>query len=113
MKKTVKKILTQQVNKPEHNLNYDSLKSEHDLKEYVFLTPSGYRHFFVLGKDLKDAEANFLRIDELKRKGFSLADLPIRVEYNEHKCKDWSMDDFADNNENRESIGVNLANEII
>jgi len=88
------------MNRIEHKQNFDSLKAEYGLKEYIFLTASGYRHFFVLGKDLKDAEANFMRIDELKRNGFTLEELPIRVEYNEKKCKDWSMDDFAENNEN-------------
>ncbi|HQO09605.1 MAG TPA: hypothetical protein PLK90_05370 [Clostridiales bacterium] len=85
----------------EHTNNYDSLKSEYGLKEFIFLTSSGYRHFFVLGKDLNDAENNFMRIDELKRNGFTIDDLPIRLEYDVSKCKDWSMDDFSENNENK------------
>ncbi|MDX9931216.1 MAG: hypothetical protein RB294_01425 [Bacteroidales bacterium] len=82
------------MNRHEHEENYNLLKIQHELKEYIFMTRSGYRHFFVLGKNLNDAEKNFLRIDEIKRNGFTLEDLAIRLEYNKEKCKDWSMDDF-------------------
>lgn len=88
------------MNRTEHNENYFRLKSEQNLKEYIFMTPAGYRHFFVLGKDLKDAEENFKRIDTLNRIGFVLEDLPIRLEYDKEKCKHWSMDDYFENNEN-------------
>jgi hypothetical protein len=81
------------------NEDYEINKQKNGLKEYIFLTPSGYRHFFVLGKDLKDAEENFMRLDLLKRNGFSLEDLPIRLEYDKEKTKEWSMDNFAENNE--------------
>jgi len=57
-----------------------NLKDKENLREYIFMTRSGYRHFFVLGKDLHDAEENFMKVDELKRCGFSLNDLPIRLE---------------------------------
>ncbi|MBI4648909.1 MAG: hypothetical protein HY738_20560 [Bacteroidia bacterium] len=83
------------------NITYEELKQKNGLKEYIFLTSSGYRHFFVLGKDLKEAENNFSRIDELKRYGFTLEDLPVRLEYDKFKTKDWSMDDFRANNENK------------
>jgi hypothetical protein len=79
--------------------DYEINKVKNGLKEYIFFTPSGYRHFFVLGKDLKDAEENFMRLDLLKRNGFSLEDLPIRLEYDKEKTKEWSMDNFAENNE--------------
>lgn len=91
------------MSRDEHDLNYNELKFQQGLKEYIFMTRSGYRHFFVLGKDLKDAEINFMRIDEIKRNGFTLEELPIRLEYNEVKCKDWSMDLFWVNNENKET----------
>ena len=94
------------MNRLEHLENYDSIKSEYGLKEFIFLTASGYRHFFVLGKDLKEAENNFMRIDELKRNGFTLDDLPVRLEYNKKKCKDWSMDDFSEHNENKKQVDV-------
>lgn len=50
------------------------------MKEFIFRTSAGFRTFFVLGKDLKDAENNFMRIDLLGRNGFSLEDLPVRRE---------------------------------
>ena len=78
---------------------WENLKGNEDLKEYIFMTRSGYRHFFVLGKDLKDAEENFMRIDVIKRSGFTLNDLPIRLE-NKPEIKNYSMDDFWNNNEN-------------
>lgn len=85
----------------EHIANYNSIKIEQDLKEFIFMTKSGYRHFFILGKDLKNAEENFLKTDEIKRNGFTLEELPIRLEYSEEKCKDWSVTDFWENNENK------------
>lgn len=63
--------------------NYNLLKSKLGLKEYVFSTPAGFRQFFVLGKDLEDAEKNFMRIDSIERVGFTLDDLPVRVEFDE------------------------------
>jgi hypothetical protein len=83
--------------------NYNLLKSQQGLKEYILMTRSGYRHFFVLGRDLRDAEENFMRVDEIKRNGFSLEELPIRLEYDREKCKEWSMDNFWLNNENKET----------
>lgn len=80
---------------------YEDLKQDNNLKEFIFLTRSGYRHFFVLGKDLNEAENNFMKIDEFKRYGFSLKDLPIRLEYKENITKNWSMDDYWENNENK------------
>jgi len=80
---------------------YEDIKVENNLKEFIFLTRSGYRHFFVLGKDLTEAETNFMKIDEFKRYGFTLEDLPIRLEYKEDLTKNWSMDDFWENNENK------------
>ena len=62
--------------------NYELTKKHYNLKEYVFMTFGGYRRFFVLGKNLKDAENNFMRIDVIKRNGFTLEDLPIRKKYN-------------------------------
>jgi len=91
------------MSREEHELNYNLLKVQQGLKEYIFMTPSGYRHFFVLGKDLKDAEINFMRIDVLGRNGFSLEDLPVRLEYNKEKCKDWSMDKYWEKNENKKT----------
>ena len=91
------------MNRDEHQENYKILQFQQGLKEYIFMTRSGYRQFFVLGKDLKEAEENFMRIDEIKRNGFTLEDLPIRLEYNKEKCKDWSMDMYWENNENKES----------
>jgi len=78
---------------------WENLKGNDNLKEFIFMTHSGYRHFFVLGKDIKDAEENFMRVDEIKRCGFSLEDLPIRLE-NKPETKDYSMDDFWARNEN-------------
>ncbi len=91
------------MSKEEQHHNYNLLKFQNALKEYIFMTRSGYRHFFVLGKDLKDAEENFMRIDEIKRNGFNLEELPIRLEYNKEKCKDWSMDNYWEQNENKVS----------
>ena len=78
--------------------NHES-KSLGDKKEYILMTRSGYRHFFVLGKDLHDAEENFMRIDEIERSGFTLDDLPIRLE-NSPEIKNFSMEDFWIKNEN-------------
>ena len=89
------------MSREEFKENYNQIKFQNELKEYIFLTRSGYRHFFVLGKDLKDAEINFMRIDEIKRNGFDLDELPIRLEYSEEKCKFWSMDQYWENNENK------------
>ena len=69
------------------------------MKEFIFMTRSGYRHFFVLGKNLKEAEENFMRIDEIKRCGFTLDDLLIRLE-NKPEVKNYSMEDFWTRNEN-------------
>ena len=84
----------------QQDVHWEKLKSNNNLKEYIFMTRSGYRHFFVLGKNLKDAEEKFMRIDEIKRCGFTLDDLPIRLE-NKPETKDYSMDDFWDKNENQ------------
>ena len=78
---------------------WENLKRNDNLREYIFMTRSGYRHFFVLGKDLKDAEENFMRTDVIKRCGFTLDDLFIRLE-NKSETKDYSMDDFWAKNEN-------------
>lgn len=78
---------------------WNNLKGNENLKEFIFMTRSGYRHFFVLGKDLKEAEETFMRIDEIKRCGFTLDDLLIRLE-NKPEVKNFSMDDFWNNNEN-------------
>ena len=91
------------MNREENDRKYDLFKFQQSLKEYIFMTRSGYRHFFVLGKDLKDAEINFMRIDEIKRNGFTIEELPVRLEYNKEKCKDWSMDIYWANNENIET----------
>ncbi|PIP54877.1 MAG: hypothetical protein COX07_02895 [Bacteroidetes bacterium CG23_combo_of_CG06-09_8_20_14_all_32_9] len=88
----------------EKDVIWENLKGNENLKEYIFMTRAGYRHFFVLGKDLKDAEQNFMRIDEIKRCGFSLEDLPIRLEYDKEKCKDWKKEDFWEKNENHNTI---------
>ncbi|MEK6615743.1 MAG: hypothetical protein AABZ32_06490 [Bacteroidota bacterium] len=74
------------------------------MKEYLFMTRANYRKFFVLGKNLKDAEDNFMRKDLLGRNGFSLDDLPIRLEYDKEKCKDWKKEDFWNKNENQKII---------
>ncbi len=79
--------------------DYHFTKKHLSLKEYIFMTRSGYRHFFVLGTDLKEAEHNFMRIDEIKRCGFTLEDLPIRLEYTE-QVKEYSMDEIWERNEN-------------
>ncbi|MBM3434619.1 MAG: hypothetical protein FJY07_00195 [Bacteroidetes bacterium] len=84
----------------EKDVQWENLKSRQNLKEYIFMTRSGYRHFFVLGKDLKDAEVNFMRVDEIKRCGFTLDDLPIRLE-NKPDVKNFTIEDFWNNNENR------------
>lgn len=94
------------MNNPMHNdqdILWENLKGNENLKEYIFMTRSGYRHFFVLGKDMKDAEKNFMRIDEIKRCGFTLEDLPIRLE-NKPETKNYSMDDFWAKNENQVEI---------
>jgi hypothetical protein len=83
----------------EKDIAWENLKGNANLKEFIFMTRSGYRHFFVLGKDLKNAEENFMRIDEIKRCGFTLDDLLIRLE-NKPEVKNFSMDDFWNNNEN-------------
>ena len=83
--------------------DWERLKESENLKEYIFMTRSGYRHFFVLGKDLKDAEKNFMRIDVIKRCGFTLDDLFIRLE-NKPETKDYTMDDFWAKNENQMEI---------
>jgi hypothetical protein len=90
------------MSREEQDLGYKLIKSQQRLKEFIFMTRSGYRHFFVLGSDLKDAEENFMRIDEIKRNGFNLDELPIRLEYDIEKCKEWSMDNYWSNNENKE-----------
>jgi len=77
-----------------------NLKDKENLREYIFMTRSGYRHFFVLGKDLHDAEENFMKVDELKRCGFSLNDLPIRLE-NKPEVKNYTIEDFWNKNENK------------
>ncbi len=79
--------------------NWENLKKRENLKEYIFMTHSGYRHFFVLGKDLKQAEEKFMHIDEITRCGFALDDLPIRLECTPD-IKNFSMDDFWAKNEN-------------
>ena len=79
---------------------YYRTKEKGNLKEYIFMTESGYRHFFALGVDLKDAEKNFMASDETQRAFFGLDDLPIRLEYDKEKCHDWVMSDYWANNEN-------------
>ncbi len=83
--------------------DWQKLKKEKNLKEYIFMTRSGYRHFFVLGENLKDAEENFMKIDEIKRNGFSLTDLPIRLE-NSEDVKNFSPDDFWKMNETKQKV---------
>lgn len=78
---------------------WEEKKGTENLREFIFMTRSGYRHFFVLGADLHDAEKRFLQIDEIKRFGFTLDDLPIRLE-NRPEIKSFSMDDFWNRNEN-------------
>ena len=89
----------------QQDIIWENLKSVENLKEYIFMTRSGYRHFFVLGKNLKDAEENFMRIDEIKRCGFSLNDLPIRLE-NKPEVKNYSMEDFWNKNENKIKVEI-------
>lgn len=79
--------------------SWEEKKDTENLREFIFMTRSGYRHFFVLGSDLHDAEKRFLQIDEIKRFGFTLEDLPIRLE-NGPEIKSFSMDDFWNCNEN-------------
>jgi len=97
------------MDREEHLQNYNLLKFQQGLKEYIFMTRAGYRHFFVLGKDLKDAKENYMRIGLLGRNGFDLEELPIRLEYNKEKCKNWRMEEYWENNENKE-IETNLTN---
>ncbi|HUS86206.1 MAG TPA: hypothetical protein VMW76_03115 [Bacteroidales bacterium] len=87
----------------EKNVFMENLKEKGVLIEYIFMTRSGYRHFFVLGKNLKDAEVNFMRVDEIKRCGFTLDDLPIRLE-NKPETKTYTIEDFWNNNENQSII---------
>ncbi|MCF7811694.1 hypothetical protein K9N50_11970 [bacterium] len=82
---------------------WEKLKECENLKEYIFLTRACYRHFFVLGKDLKDAEENFMRIDILKRKGFTLDDLPIRLKYTP-EVKHYKKEELYAKNENKKHI---------
>jgi len=90
------------IHSSEHEKNYYAIKSQLNLKEYVFLSPNGDRRYYLLGKDLKEAESNFMRIDIVTRIGFTLDDLPIRLEYDEEKCKEWSMATYREHNENTE-----------
>jgi hypothetical protein len=87
----------------EKDVSWENLKGNKNLKEYIFMTRSGYRHFFVLGKDLEDAEEKFMCIDEIKRCGFSLDDLPIRLE-NKPESKNYTIEDFWNKNENHNTI---------
>lgn len=87
----------------EKDVLWENLKGNENLKEYIFMTRSGYRHFFVLGKDLKDAEEKFMRVDEIKRCGFTLDDLPIRLE-NKPETKTYTIEDFWNKNENHNII---------
>lgn len=70
----------------EKDVLWGNLKGCQNLKEYIFMTRSGYRHFFVLGKDLK-------------RCGFTLDDLPIRLE-NKPETKTYTIEDLWNKNEN-------------
>ena len=79
---------------------WENMKDNEDLKEYIFMTRSGYRHFFVLGKDLKEAESNFMRINLIKRCGFTLDDLQIRLE-NRPETNNYTIEDFWNKNENQ------------
>lgn len=79
--------------------SWEEKKGSENLREFIFMTPSDYRHFFVLGSDLHDAEKRFLQINDVKRFGFTLDDLPIRLE-NSSEIKSFSMDDFWSHNEN-------------
>ena len=87
----------------EKDILWATLKEKENLKEYIFMTRSGYRHFFVLGKDLNDAEENFMKVDEIKRCGFSLNDLPIRLE-NSPEIKNYTIEDFWNKNENKSKV---------
>lgn len=87
----------------EKDVLWENLKGNENLKEYIFMTRSGYRHFFVLGKDLKDAEERFMKVDEIKRCGFTLDDLPIRLE-NTPETKTYTIEDFWNKNENQNTI---------
>lgn len=78
---------------------WEKLKTDENLNEYIFMTRSGYRHFFVLGKNLKEAEENFMRLDDIKRCGFTLDDLPIRLK-NRPEVNEFSIEDFWNYNEN-------------
>ena len=78
-----------------------NLKQSHGSNKFIFMTRSGYRHFFVLGKDLHNAEENFMRIDEIKRCGFSIIDLPIRLEYTK-EVKNFTIEEFWNHRENKE-----------
>lgn len=80
--------------------SWENRKGAENLREYIFMTRLGYRHFFVLGADLSDAEKRFMLIDEIKRCGFTLDDLPIRLE-NSLEVLDFSMDNFWERNENK------------
>lgn len=82
------------------DISWNKLKRDSNLKEYIFMTRSGYRHFFVLGKDLIDAEANFMSLDSIKRYGFTLEDLPIRLE-NKPELKNFTIKDLWNNKENK------------
>lgn len=83
-----------------HLKNYYALKEKLGLKEYIFMTRSGYRHKFVLGKNLKDAEETFMKLDVLARNGFELDDFPIRLEYKPDTMKKYTIEDFWNKNEN-------------
>lgn len=80
--------------------NYNLIKNKDGLEEYIFMTSSGYRHFFVLGKNLKEAEKFFMSIEEIKRNNFKLEDLPIRLKYDKKKCRNWNIIKYWENNEN-------------
>jgi hypothetical protein len=84
---------------------WEKLKERENLKEYIFLTRACYRHFFILGKDLKDAEENFMSLDILKRKGFTLDDLPIRLKYTP-EVKHYKMEDLWEKNENQTGVSA-------
>ena len=78
---------------------WENIKKKENLKEYMFMTSAGYRTFFVLGKDLKDAEDKFMSYDLMKRNGFELDDLPIRLEYTS-EMENYRKEDFWEKNEN-------------
>ncbi|MFH1004646.1 MAG: hypothetical protein V1781_04000 [Bacteroidota bacterium] len=87
----------------ENSRDYESTRKKYNLKEYIFMTRAGYRHFVVTGKKLKDAEENFMRIDKIGRHGFNLDDLPIRLE-NTPDTKNYTIEDFWNNRENLNAI---------